>query len=157
MAPEERRYTAAEWLDIQGQYREQPKRGVRAMFPDPNEECDLGPFIPPGGYRPSRAPPEPSYKMHAHLEAWFSSVSAEDVKQLEAILKLRPETVAWIAEKNPRELKSLDGAVEFVTSSRTAAKVLAWCFVTAATAFGLVVTAAKNGIDLFQIVRGGKG
>jgi hypothetical protein len=155
MAPEERRYTAAEWLDIQGQYREQPKRGVRAMFPDPNEECDMGPFVPPGAYRPPPSSPG-SFKPHAHLEAWFASISPDDVKKLQSILDMRSETIAWISEKNPRELKSLDGAVEFVTSSRTAAKVLAWCFVTAATAFGLVVTAAKNGIDLFQIVRGGK-
>lgn len=128
------------------------------MFPDPNEECDLGPFVPPGAYRSPRQPPEQAgFKPQAHLEAWFATLSAEDVKKLQTIVELRSETVAWIAEKNPRELKSLDGAVEFVTSSRTAAKVLAWCFVTAATAFGLVVTAAKNGIDLFQIVRGGKG
>jgi hypothetical protein len=96
-------------------------------------------------------------RLPKHLRKLLSSIDETDVSKLQALMNLDPKTVAWIAEKNPRELKSLDGAVEFVTSSRTAAKVLAWCFVTAATAFGLVVTAAKNGIDLFQIVRGGKG
>jgi hypothetical protein len=96
-------------------------------------------------------------RLPKHLRKLLSSIDETDVSKLQALMNLDPKTVAWIAEKNPRELKSLDGAVEFVTSSGTAAKVLAWCFVTAATAFGLVVTAAKNGIDLFQIVRGGKG
>ena len=96
-------------------------------------------------------------RLPRHIRKLLSSIDEGEVAKLQALMNLDAKTVAWIAEKNPRELKSLDGAVEFVTSSRTAAKVLAWCFVTAATAFGLVVTAAKNGIDLFQIVRSGKG
>lgn len=96
-------------------------------------------------------------RLPKHIRKLLSSIDEGEALKLQALMNLDPKTVAWIAEKNPRELKSLDGAVEFVTSSRTAAKVLAWCFVTAATAFGLVVTAAKNGIDLFQILRGGKG
>ena len=47
----------------------------------------------------------------------------------------------WVAEKNTRELERLDGAVEFISSSRTAAKALMWvCGVAASfaiTAFGL--------------------
>ena len=96
-------------------------------------------------------------RLPKHLRTLLNSIDEDGASKLKTLLDLDPKTIAWIAEKNTRELKSLDGAVEFVTSSRTAAKVLAWCFVTAATAFGLVVTAAKNGIDLFQIVRGGKG
>ena len=91
-----------------------------------------------------------------HMRTLLNSIDEDEAVKIKALLNLDPKTVAWIADKNPRELKNLDGAVEFVTSSRTAAKVLAWCFVTAATAFGLVVTAAKNGMDLFQIFRGGK-
>lgn len=95
-------------------------------------------------------------RLPKHLRSLLNSIDEADASKLQALLNLDPKTVAWISEKNPRELKNLDGAVEFVTSSRTAAKVLAWCFVTVATAFGLVVTAAKNGMDLFQIFRGGK-
>lgn len=96
-------------------------------------------------------------RLPKHLRTLLNSIDEDGASKIKALLDLDQKTIEWIAEKNTRELKSLDGAVEFVTSSRTAAKVLAWCFVTAATAFGLVVTAAKNGIDLFQIVRGGKG
>ncbi|WP_264048841.1 hypothetical protein [Methylobacterium flocculans] len=95
-------------------------------------------------------------RLPKHLRSLLNSIDEADAAKLQALLSLNPKTVAWISEKNPRELMNLDGAVDFVTSSRTAAKILAWCFVTAATAFGHVVTAAKNGMGLFQIFRGGK-
>jgi len=148
MARDDERYTAAEWEHIRDQYRDQPKRGVRAMYPDPHHECGLAPLVPT---------PDPGFQPHPHVRTFFASFSEDDVKKFQTILDMRTETIGWLSSKSPRELKSLDGAVEFVTSSRTAAKVLAWCFVTAGTAFGLVVAAAKNGIDLFQLIRGGKG
>lgn len=155
MAGEENRYTAAEWERIQSQYHEQPKRGVRAMFPDPTEECELGPFIPQGSFRPSRVA-APVFEPHPHLRVWFASLSEDDVKSLQALLSLRPETITWVGQKNDRELKQLDGAVEFITSSRTAARVLMWCCGTAVAFVAGVVALTKNGIDMFQILRGGK-
>lgn len=88
------------------------------MHPTEDVDCDLGlgPFVPSQS---------PAFKPHAHLEVWFASLSKEDVSKLETLLALRPETVAWVSGKSPKELQNLGGAVEFVTSSRTAAKVVA--------------------------------
>ena len=157
MAADKRRYTAEEWQRIQAQYREQPQRGVRTMFPDPLDECELGPFVPQGGFTHGRGRGESPPPRHApHVEGWISTLSAEDVAKLEVLIALRSETVKWVAEKNSRELERLDGAVEFISSSRTAAKALMWvCGVAASfaiTAFGL----AKSGIDLFWAFRGGR-
>ena len=128
------------------------------MFPDPSEECELGPFVPPGSYRPAGRPVTDAsgFRPHPHLEVWFASLSQEDVKSLQALLELRPATIQWVAEKNDRELKQLDGAVEFITSSRTAARVLIWCCGVAVTFVGGVVALTKSGIDMFSILRGGK-
>ncbi|TXN72400.1 hypothetical protein [Methylobacterium sp. WL6] len=158
MSAKERRYTAEEWAEIQGQYREQPRRGVRTMYPDPLDECELGPFVPPGGFSQGRGRAEsPPARHQPHVETFISTLSVEDVSKLEALMALRPETVKWVAEKNTRELERLDGAVEFISSSRTAAKALMWVSGVAAsfaiTAFGL----AKSGIDLFWAFRGGRG
>lgn len=155
MAPEERRFTADEWRDIQGQYREQPKRGVRAMYPDPEAECELGPFVPSGGYRTPRAVEASSFTPHPHLVVWFASLSADDVLRLETLIALRPETVAWVSGKSPKELASMDGVVEFVSSSRTAAKVLMWVCGTTAAFIGGVIALTKGGFDLFKTIRGG--
>ncbi|TXN23976.1 hypothetical protein [Methylobacterium sp. WL9] len=156
MAQEQRRYTAEEWLRIEEQYREQPKRVVRAMFPDPQDGCNLGPFVPDTLHQPNRPAPEAHFRPKTHLAEWFDSLSTADVKKLEVLIALRPETVEWIAEKNSRELKSLDGAVEFITSSRTAARVLMWVGGAAVAFVAGVVGLTKNGMDLFAIVRGGK-
>lgn len=92
-----------------------------------------------------------------HLRRLFASLSPADVDRFEKLLALDPKTIVWIAEKNSRELTQLDGAVEFITSSRTAARVLMWVCGVAVTFVGGVVALTKNGIDLFQIMRGGKG
>lgn len=91
-----------------------------------------------------------------HLRTWFDTLSADDVGKLERLISLDSRTVQWITDKNERELKSLDGAVEFINSSRTAARVLMWCCGTAVAFVGGVVALAKNGIDFFAIIRGGK-
>ena len=157
MAADKRRYTAEEWREIEGQYREQPRRGTRTMYPDPLDECELGPFVPQGAFTPGRGRGESPPPRHApHVEGWISTLSAEDITKLDTLLALRPETVKWVSEKNSRELERLDGAVEFISSSRTAAKALMWVSGVAAsfalTAFGL----AKSGIDLFWAFRGGR-
>lgn len=90
-----------------------------------------------------------------HLRKWFDTLSEDDVGKLERLITLRPETISWIHDKNDRELKGLDGAVEFITSSRTAAKVLAWCFAAAVSFVGGAVALAKGGYDLFSLFRGG--
>jgi hypothetical protein len=157
MAADKRRYTAEEWREIESQYREQPRRGTRTMFPDPLDECELGPFVPQGAFSHGRGRGESPPARHApHVEGWIATLSAEDITKLETLLALRTETVKWVSEKNSRELERLDGAVEFISSSRTAAKALMWvCGVAASfaiTAFGL----AKSGIDLFWAFRGGR-
>lgn len=92
----------------------------------------------------------------AHLRTWFDTLSEADVKKLQKLMDVKSETVAWIDAKNDRELRNLDGAVEFITSSRTAAKVLIWIGGMAVAFVGGVAALAKNGIDLFSIVRGGR-
>ncbi|WP_246747984.1 hypothetical protein [Methylobacterium sp. SD274] len=49
----------------------------------------------------------------------------------------------------------MDGVVEFVSSSRTAAKVLMWVCGTATAAVLGAIALAKGGFDLFKTVRGG--
>ncbi|MBP1179955.1 hypothetical protein [Methylobacterium sp. PvR107] len=155
MAPEERRYTVDEWREIQAQYREQPRRGVRTMYPDPLDECELGPFVPEGGFVHGRGRAEsPTPRHQPHVESWISTLSADDIAKLEILIALRPETVKWVAEKNSRELERLDGAVEFISSSRTAARVLMWVCGTAVAFVGGVVALAKSGFDAFALFRG---
>jgi len=155
MAPKERRYTADEWREIQTQYREQPQRGVRTMFPDPLDECELGPFVPQGAFTPSRGRGEsPPPRHQPHVEVFISTLSSEDVTKLQILLDLRPETVKWVSEKNSRELERLDGAVEFISSSRTAAKVLMWVCGVAVTCVTGSIALAKAGIDAFALFRG---
>ncbi|TXN79291.1 hypothetical protein [Methylobacterium sp. WL8] len=89
-----------------------------------------------------------------HLRKMFASWSEEDVSRLDKLMKLRPETVAWVESKNTRELERLDGAVEFISSSRTAAKVLMWVCGTAATVVTGSIALAKSGYDLFSLFRG---
>lgn len=91
-----------------------------------------------------------------HLRKWFDTLSEADVLKLERLMAVKQETVAWIDAKNDRELKNLDGAVEFITSSRTAAKVLMWVGGMAVAFVGGVTALAKNGIDLFSMLRGGR-
>ena len=156
MAPDQRRYTKDEWHEIEAEYRRrQVERAVRQMYPDPTDECDLGPFVPadtPNARRPSPAVFQPPL----HLVEWFSSLSKADVEKLEKLVHLRPETVAWIEGKNDRELKQLDGVVEFVSSSRTAAKVLMWVCGAAVSFVVGVAAFAKGGYDMLAIFRGGK-
>lgn len=155
MAPEERRFTAAEWREIHDAYHQQMARGVKATHPDPTDECDLGPFVPVAPSPPRRSPPaSPMYQPPQHLIEWFASLSKADVERLEKLVSLRPETVSWIEGKNDRELKNLDGAVEFITSSRTAGRVLMWVGGLAVTIVGGVTALAKNGMDIFSMFRG---
>lgn len=92
----------------------------------------------------------------AHLRTWFDTLSAEDVQKLERLMAVKAETVAWIDAKNERELKRLDGAVEFINSSRTAGKVLIWVGGMAVAFVGGVAAFAKRGYDLFFLFRGGR-
>ncbi|PJI55825.1 hypothetical protein CTI14_01650 [Methylobacterium radiotolerans] len=154
MAPDERRYTAEEWREIQSEYREQPRRAMRSMFPDPVEECELGPFVPEPAYAHARGRSESPPRHHPHVESWFSTLSQEDITKLEVLISLRPETVKWVAEKNSRELERLDGAVEFISSSRTAAKVLMWVCGVAVTCVTGSIALAKAGYDAFALFRG---
>lgn len=153
MAPNEKRFTAEEWIRIQRRYRESPERGVRTMFPDPLDECELGPFVPPETIpevRQRRAVP----RHHEHVETFIGTLSLEDVSKLQALLDLRAETVKWISEKNTKELQKLDGTVDFISSSRTAGKVL--FYVTGAAVSFLTATfaLAKAGYDIFALFRG---
>ena len=158
MSSKEPRYTAEEWSEIRGQYREQPRRGVRTMYPDPLDECELGPFVPEGAFNQGRGRAEsPPARHQPHVETFIATLSVEDVAKLEVLIALRPETVKWVSEKNSRELERLDGAVEFITSSRTAAKVLMWVCGVAATCVTGSIALAKAGIDAFAIFRGGIG
>ena len=155
MAADKRRYTAEEWQRIQAQYREQPQRGVRTMFPDPLEECELGPFVPEGAFVHGRGRGESPPPRHApHVEVWITTLSPEDITKLQTLLDLRAETVKWVSEKNKRELERLDGAVEFISSSRTAAKVLMWVCGVAVTCVTGSIALAKAGIDAFSLFRG---
>ena len=61
----------------------------------------------------------------------------------------------WLAEKNTRDLKNIDATVEFIVSSRIAARVLVWITGTAITIIGTAWAAAKAGIDAFALFRGG--
>ena len=155
MAGEKRRYTAEEWRRIEEQYREQPRRGTRTMFPDPLDECELGPFVPQGGFMQGRGRAEnPAPRHQPHVEVWIATLSVEDVTKLETLLALRSETVKWVSDKNSRELEKLDGAVEFISSSRTAAKVLMWVCGVAVTCVTGSIALAKAGIDAFSMFRG---
>lgn len=90
----------------------------------------------------------------AHLRTWFDTLSEADVAKLEHLIAVKAETVAWIDAKNERELKRLDRAVEFINSSRTAGKVLIWVGGMAVAFLGGVTALAKNGYDLFSLLRG---
>jgi len=96
------------------------------------------------------------YEFPAHLREWFDGLDKDDIGRLNKVIQLSPKTVNWIAEKNERELVSLDGAVEFITSSRTAAKVLIWVCGMAVAFVGGVVALAKSGVDAFSLIRGGR-
>ena len=61
----------------------------------------------------------------------------------------------WLAEKNSKDLKNIDATVEFIVSSRIAARVLVWIMGTAITIIGTAWAAAKAGIDAFALFRGG--
>ncbi|AWN43185.1 hypothetical protein DK389_25160 [Methylobacterium durans] len=91
-----------------------------------------------------------------HVRRLINALSEADVAKLEKLLSLRPETVAWVDGKNDRELKNLDGAVDFINSSRTAAKVLMWVSGVAVTFVTGTVALAKSGYDIFALLRGGK-
>lgn len=91
-----------------------------------------------------------------HLREWFDTISPDDLKNLKVVVGMRPDTLEWIHDKNPRELKQLDGAVEFITSSRTAGKWLLWIGGLSVTFVGGVTALAKNGYDLFALFRGGR-
>lgn len=92
----------------------------------------------------------------AHLRKWFDTLSEADVAKIERLMSLKAETVTWIEGKNDRELKQLDGVVEFVSSSRTAAKVLMWVCGAAVSFVVGVAAFAKGGYDMLAIFRGGK-
>jgi hypothetical protein len=94
------------------------------------------------------------HRQAPHVESWFSTLSQEDITKLETLISLRSETVKWVSEKNSRELEKLDLAVEFVNSSRTAAKVLMWVSGVAFTCVTGSIALAKAGIDAFAIFRG---
>lgn len=111
----------------------------RRMRAQSDDEDDL---------RHVRAPP--------YVRELISTLSRSDVERLQKLLSLKPETVAWVDAKNDRELKSLDGAVEFISSSRTAARVLMWAGGLVVAFVGGVTALAKNGIDLFALLRGGR-
>ena len=91
-----------------------------------------------------------------HMRKLFRLIDEGEAEKLLALLALRKDTIDWIAEKNPCELKNLDGVVEFVSSSRTAAKVLMWVGGFAVAFVGGAAALAKNGIDLFAMMRGGR-
>lgn len=113
----------------------------------------------PGTLAPISPPPRNSVTapQHTpHLAEWLTSLSQNDTKRLQVLINLRPETVAWINARKDRELKNLDGAVEFITSSGTAARVLMWVGGMAVAFVGGVTALAKNGIDLFAMRRGGR-
>jgi len=154
MAPDQRRYTADEWREIQTQYREQPRRGIRTMYPDPEDDRSVDAFVPEGAYSPGRGRGAQHQPHPHHVEVWIATLSAEDIAKLEALLALRPDTIKWVAEKNSRELEKLDGAVDFITSSRTAAKVLMYVSGVAVAFVGGVVALAKSGFDAFALLRG---
>lgn len=92
----------------------------------------------------------------AHLRIWFDTLSVDDVQKLERLMAVKAETVAWIDAKNGRELQKLDGVVEFISSSRTAAKVLIWIGGAAVAFVGGVAVLAKNGLDFFSFLRAGR-
>jgi hypothetical protein len=96
------------------------------------------------------------YPFPPHLRRLFDSIDEADVAKIIKLLTLRPETIDWMDGKSPRELKNLDGVVEFVSSSRTAARVLMWVGGFAVAFVGGVTALAKNGIDLFAMMRGGR-
>ena len=96
------------------------------------------------------------YEFPSHIREWFDGLSREDIGKLNKVISLSTKTVEWIDDKNERELKSLDGAVEFITSSRTAAKVMMWVCGTAVTFVTAAFALAKSGVDLFWAFRGGK-
>ncbi|QDI82362.1 hypothetical protein E8E01_19000 [Methylorubrum populi] len=91
-----------------------------------------------------------------HMRKLFRSIDEGEAEKLLALLALRQDTIDWIAEKNPRELKQLDGVVEFVSSSRTAAKVLMWVCGAAVSFVVGVAAFAKGGYDMLAIFRGTK-
>lgn len=96
------------------------------------------------------------YEFPSHIREWFDGLSRDDIGKLNKVIGLSEKTITWIDDKNERELKSLDGAVEFITSSRTAAKVMMWVCGTAVTFVTAAFALAKSGVDLFWAFRGGK-
>ncbi|KQT08538.1 hypothetical protein ASG40_11715 [Methylobacterium sp. Leaf399] len=80
---------------------------------------------------------------------------------LDVLQKPAPKTYAdlpehtrkWLEGKSDKELKNLDATIEFVVSSRTAGKVLAWVGGVAVMLIGYAVTTAKFGWDAFSFFR----
>lgn len=99
-------------------------------------------------------------------EAAFQAEVAKFTVKYEAMLALlqkpSPKTYAdlpdhvraWLEGKSAKELKELDATIDFVVSSRTAGKVLAYVGGIAVTVVTGSIAAAKMGWDLFSFVRG---
>lgn len=97
----------------------------------------------------------------AAFQAEVAKFSAKYEAMLALLQKPSPKTYsdlpdhvrAWLEGKSAKELKELDATIDFVVSSRSAGKVLAWVGGIAVTVVGATITAAKMGWDLFSFVR----
>lgn len=93
------------------------------------------------------------YEFPLHLRELFDGLDKDDVACLAKLLRLNPKTLEWLTSKNERELRTLDDAVEFVSSSRTAAKVLIYVTGVAVTVMGAAFAWAKGAYEWFAILK----
>lgn len=139
--------------------REVMEAVIRELFPG----IDASAFLPEDLLRRARGETKVSddngeYKavrLPQYMRDFLATMSAEDVKKLHKLMELKTSTVEWIAQKNDKELMHLDGAVEFVVSSRTSAKILIWLMGISFTIVTSTWALAKLGIDVFNTFRGG--
>jgi hypothetical protein len=95
-------------------------------------------------------------KFPPHLRKLFDHIGPDDVNKLIKLMSLKESTVKWIDGKSDKEYEKLDGAVEFLNSSRTAGKVLFYVAGVLASFLLSVFALAKSGWDVFTTFRGVK-
>lgn len=94
-----------------------------------------------------------------HVRKWLEGKNTRDLAEIDEaqqlIDRLPVETRNWLKGKNAKDLQNIDAAVEFIGSSRTAARVLMWIGGIAVTFLTGSWALAKAGIDAFAMFRGG--
>jgi hypothetical protein len=91
-----------------------------------------------------------------HLIELFLSLDKDEVKTLGNLLKLRPDTIEWLSNKSPKEIKSVDEAISLVNQTKFATRVLLVTLSVSVTIIGTAWGIAQWGWNAFWFIKGTK-